>query len=107
MIERACVSRVLYDLDVLRSFSTGVALGSFARAADKLGRSTSAISAQLKKLEAQCGTPLLRKAGRGLELTEAGETLLAYAHRLLELALRCRGDDRRRCRTAEVGTAQD
>jgi len=85
MIERACVSRVLYDLDVLRSFSTGIALGSFARAADKLGRSTSAISAQLKKLEAQCGTPLLRKAGRGLELTEAGETLLAYAHRLLEL----------------------
>lgn len=85
MIERTCVSRVLYDLDVLRSFSTGVALGSFARAADKLGRSTSAISAQLKKLEAQCGTPLLRKAGRGLELTEAGETLLAYAHRLLDL----------------------
>lgn len=79
------MGRVLYDLDVLRSFSTGVALGSFARAADKLGRSTSAVSAQLKKLEAQCGTPLLRKSGRGLKLTEAGETLLGYAHRLLEL----------------------
>ena len=77
--------RVLYDLDVLRSFSTGIALGSYARAADKLGRSTSAVSAQLRKLESQAGTPLLRKAGRGLELTEAGETMLAYAHRLLEL----------------------
>lgn len=79
------MTRVIYDLDVLRSFSTGIALGSYARAADKLGRSTSAVSAQLKKLESQAGTPLLRKAGRGLELTEAGETMLAYAHRLPEL----------------------
>ncbi len=79
------MARVLYDLDVLRTFSTGVALGSFARAADTLGRSTSAVSAQLKKLEAQSGTPLLRKSGRGLVLTEAGETLLGYARRLLEL----------------------
>ncbi len=79
------MSRVIHDLDVLRTFSTGIALGSYARAADKLGRSTSAVSAQLKKLESQAGTPLLRKAGRGLELTEAGETMLAYAHRLLEL----------------------
>lgn len=76
---------VNFDVDVLRSFSTGVALGSFARAADKLGRSPSAISAQLKKLEGQAGTPLFRKAGRGLELTDAGETMLAYAHRLLEI----------------------
>ena len=43
------------------------------------------MSAQLKKLESQAGTVLFRKAGRGLELTEAGETLLAYAHRMLEL----------------------
>lgn len=79
------MTRILYDLDVLRTFATGVALGSFARAADQLGRSTSAVSAQLKKLESQAGTPLLRKSGRGLALTEAGETLLAYAHRLLAL----------------------
>lgn len=76
---------VTYDLDVLRSFATGMALGNFARAADRLGRSTSAVSAQLKKLEAQAGTPIFRKAGRGLALTEAGETLLAYARRLIEL----------------------
>ncbi len=79
------MANVMFDLEALRSFSTGMALGSYARAADKLGRSTSAVSAQLKKLEAQAGTPLLRKAGRGLELTEAGETMLAYAHRLLEI----------------------
>ncbi|WP_460533583.1 LysR substrate-binding domain-containing protein [Chitinimonas naiadis] len=74
-----------FDLDVLRSFVLGMELGSFARAADRLGRSTSAVSAQLKKLEEQAGTPVLRKAGRGMALTEAGESLLAYARRLLEL----------------------
>jgi DNA-binding transcriptional LysR family regulator len=73
------------DLEVLRSFVTGMELGSFARAADHLGRSTSAISAQLKKLEDQAGTTIFKKAGRGLALTEAGETLLAYARRLLDL----------------------
>lgn len=77
--------RVTFDLDVLRSFATGIELGSFARAADRLGRSTSAVSAQLKKLEEQAGTPIFRKAGRGLSLTDAGETMLAYARRLLEL----------------------
>ncbi|OCI93195.1 LysR family transcriptional regulator [Rhizobium sp. AC27/96] len=77
--------KIIFDLDVLRSFVTGMELGSFARAADRLGRSTSAISAQLKKLEEQAGTPIFRKAGRGLALTEAGETMLAYARRLLDL----------------------
>lgn len=77
--------KITFDLDVLRTFVTGVELGSFAKAADRLGRSTSAVSAQLKKLEDQLDAPVLRKAGRGMEPTPAGETLLAYARRLLEL----------------------
>ncbi|MFT4183956.1 MAG: LysR substrate-binding domain-containing protein [Rhizobium sp.] len=77
--------KVTFDLDVLRSFVTGMELGSFARAAERLGRSTSAVSAQLRKLEEQAGTPIFRKVGRGLALTEAGETMLAYARRLLDL----------------------
>ncbi|MRX08402.1 LysR family transcriptional regulator [Pseudoduganella sp. FT25W] len=77
--------RITFDLDVLRTFVTGVDMGSFARAADKLGRSTSAVSAQLKKLEDQLGTPVLRKEGRGMVTTPAGESLLGYARRLLEL----------------------
>ncbi len=43
------------DLDALRSFVTGMECGSFAQAALRLSRSTSAVSAQLKKLESQCG----------------------------------------------------
>ncbi len=77
--------RMTFDLDVLRTFVTGVDLGSFAKAADRLGRSTSAVSAQLKKLEEQLGMPVLRKQGRGMVTTSAGESLLGYARRLLEL----------------------
>jgi DNA-binding transcriptional LysR family regulator len=77
--------RITLDLDVLRSFAAGIELGSFAKAAERLGRSTSAVSAQIKKLEDQAGTAIFRKAGRGLALTEAGETMLSYARRLLDL----------------------
>lgn len=77
--------RVNFDIDNLRSFATGIELGSFAQAAERLSRSTSAVSAQLKKLEQQAGTPLLRRVGRGMALTEAGEVMLGYARRLLEL----------------------
>ena len=77
--------RPTFDLYALRSFVQGVELGSFARAAERLGRSTSAVSAQLKKLEDQVGAPILRKSGRGTTLTDTGEILLGYARRLLEL----------------------
>ncbi|MBP1856871.1 LysR substrate-binding domain-containing protein [Rhizobium herbae] len=73
------------DMDALRSFAAGMEAGSFARAADRLGRSTSAVSAQLKKLEEQAGVTLVRKSGRGLTLTDSGEVLLSYARRLLDL----------------------
>ncbi|KFK95566.1 MULTISPECIES: LysR substrate-binding domain-containing protein [unclassified Serratia (in: enterobacteria)] len=79
------MGRVTFDLDDLRSYVAGIELGSFAKAAERLGRSTSAVSAHLKKLEQQVGVPILRKSGRGMVMTEAGETLLGYARRLLEL----------------------
>lgn len=77
--------QITLDLEVLRTFVAGVELGSFAKAADKLGRSTSAVSSQLRKLEQQAGTDIFIKQGRGLGLTDAGETMLAYARRLLDL----------------------
>lgn len=78
------VSRNL-DMDVLRTFVVGTELGNFAKAAERLGRSPSAVSLQLRKLEEQIGQSLLLKKGRGLVLTDAGETLLSYAQRLLDL----------------------
>jgi DNA-binding transcriptional LysR family regulator len=77
--------RVNLNMDVLRTFVTGLELGSFSKAAQRLGRSQSAISTQLRRLEEQVGIPLFKKSGRGLALTSAGESLLSYAKRILEL----------------------
>ena len=79
------LTRTNLDMDVLRTFVTGFELGSFAKAAERLGRSQSAISTQLRKLEDQVGQALVQKSGRGLVLTTAGESLHSYAKRILEL----------------------
>ncbi|MCP6600422.1 LysR family transcriptional regulator, partial [Klebsiella pneumoniae] len=70
-------------LDALRSFVTGMECGSFAQAALRLSRSTSAVSAQRKKLESQCVAALVTKRGRQLVLTAEGEKLMSDARRLL------------------------
>jgi DNA-binding transcriptional LysR family regulator len=72
-------------MDVLRTLAVAMGLGSFARAAERLGRSQSAVSLQMRKLEAQVGQKLFRKDGRGLALTDAGDVVLGYARRILEL----------------------
>ena len=77
--------RVNLNMDVLRTFVTGLELGSFSKAAQRLGRSQSAISTQLRRLEEQAGKALFKKSGRGLALTTGGESLLSYAKRILEL----------------------
>jgi DNA-binding transcriptional LysR family regulator len=77
--------RTTFDMDALRTIVTGTDLQSFARAAQQLGRSQSAISMQLKKLEEQAGKQLFRRSGRGLVPTEAGEALLTYARRIIAL----------------------
>jgi DNA-binding transcriptional LysR family regulator len=73
------------NMDVLRTFVIGLELGSFSKAAQRLGRSQSAVSTQLRRLEEQVGKPLLKKSGRGLTLTTAGESMFSYAKRILEL----------------------
>src|ERR1700744_1306557 len=74
-----------FDIDALRMIVAGAELGSFARAAVQLGRSQSAVSMQLKRLEEQAGRPLFQRNGRGLVPTEAGDALLASARRIIEL----------------------
>ncbi|MCA0201425.1 MAG: LysR family transcriptional regulator [Proteobacteria bacterium] len=74
-----------FDMDALRALVVGADLGSFARAAVRLGRSQSAISMQIKKLEQQAGQKLFRKSGRTLQRTAAGDALLSYARRIIAL----------------------
>ncbi|WP_165325991.1 LysR substrate-binding domain-containing protein [Stakelama tenebrarum] len=74
-----------FDIDSLRAIVAGADLGSFSRAAVQLGRSQSAISMQLKKLEEQAGAQLFVRKGRGLVPTAAGEALIAYARKIVDL----------------------
>ncbi len=73
------------DLDTLRALSVAHDLGGLAQAAEQLGRTPSAISLQMKRLQDELGTSLFRKRGRNLALTEAGEVALTYARRMLAL----------------------
>ena len=67
------------ELTPLRYFATLAHTGHMTRAARDLGVSQPALSAMLKKLEAEVGAPLLHRTGRGLELTEAGRLFLSHA----------------------------
>ena len=73
------------DMDVLRTLTVAMDLGGFAKAAVRLGRSQSAVSLQMRRLEDRVGRALFRKEGRGLALTDAGDLVLSYARRILEL----------------------
>lgn len=73
------------DLDTLRTFSVARELGSLGQAAERLGRTPSAVSLQMKRLQDDLGVPLFRKHGRGLILTEAGIVVLEYVRRILAL----------------------
>lgn len=59
------------------------ARGTVAAVAEALNYTPSAVSQQLSILERESGVPLLRKAGRRLELTAAGEALVAETETLL------------------------
>ncbi len=71
------------DIDLLRSFVTIIEVKSFTRAAERLLRTQSAISLQMKRLEEQLDCRLFERGGRGVEPTEAGTLLLGYARRIL------------------------
>lgn len=74
------------ELDALRAFVAIADQGSFSGAALLLGRTQSAISLQIKRLEQALGQTLLRRVqGRVDGPTAEGGALLAYARQLLRL----------------------
>ncbi len=77
----------MLDLDLLRSFVSVVDAGGFTRAGQRVHRTQSTVSQQIKRLEASVGGPLLHREGKSVSLTEEGERLLPYARRLLALAI--------------------
>ncbi len=73
------------DLTALRSFVAVADCGGVTRAAGALNLTQSAVSMQLKRLEESLDTKLLDRSSRQISLTAAGEQLVSYARRMLEL----------------------
>lgn len=78
--------RPVLDLDLLRTLLFIAEEGSFTRAAELVGRTQSAVTLQMQKLEAQIGHPLLlRSKGGPVELTPQGRSMADVARRMLQL----------------------
>lgn len=60
--------------------------GSMSRAAERLDMAVQTVSAQVRELERDLGCQLLRPAGRGLALTDAGQVALQQAEQIFQLS---------------------
>lgn len=74
------------DLDLLRTFVAVVESGSFSNAAPLVGRSQSAVSMQVQRLEQSVGRELFARGPQAARLNAAGDELLIYARKLLRLS---------------------
>jgi DNA-binding transcriptional LysR family regulator len=90
-------------LQQLNYFLTATEHGSFSAAAQSLRMAQPSLSEQIRRLEAELGVSLFTRAGRRLELTEAGRLLLPHAERTLEAA-REAGESVREVRDVTGGT---
>lgn len=73
------------DIDLLRCFATVAERGGFTAAGVALGLTQSAVSLKIKRLEDLVQRRVFDRTSRSLALTRDGETLLAYARRMLAL----------------------
>lgn len=78
------------DLDLLHSFVSVVDAGGFTAAGERVHRSQSTVSQQIRKLEETLECALFIREGRQVSLTEDGERLLGYARRMLALSTEVR-----------------
>lgn len=68
----------------LVTFKTILEVGSFQKAADKLGYTQSTVTFQIKQLEEELALKLFEKIGRHMELTQAGKDILPYIDMILQ-----------------------
>lgn len=78
------IERPSIDSDLLRSFLAIAESGNLTVASGRLGRTQSAISVQLRRLETGLGAALFIRTPKGMDLTPAGETLLPKARLILD-----------------------
>ncbi|CAN7644684.1 LysR substrate-binding domain-containing protein [Mesorhizobium sp. LjNodule214] len=73
------------DSDLLRTFVAVAETGNFTKAAEQAGRTQSAVSMQMKKLESMVGDSLFERGSRGVSLTRRGGELIVNARRIVSL----------------------
>ena len=73
------------DSDLLRTFVAVADTGNFTKAAERAGRTQSAVSMQMKKLEDMIGNSLFERGSRGVVLTRRGGELIGNARRIVSL----------------------
>ena len=73
----------MLDLALLKNFAIVARTGSISIASIQVGRTQSALSMQMQRLEDQIGQSLLQRTGSGVRLTTAGEKLLIHAEALI------------------------
>ncbi|MBR1987048.1 MAG: LysR family transcriptional regulator [Mogibacterium sp.] len=66
-----------------KTFVKIVEAGSFTKAAELLGYSQAAVTAQIKSMEKELGVPLFDRIGKRVYLTHEGKTFLPYALNML------------------------
>jgi DNA-binding transcriptional LysR family regulator len=74
------------ELRQLKTFQITATSASFTQASVLLGYAQSSVTVQIQSLEKELGVALFDRARRSVRLTAAGEKLLVYANRLLDLA---------------------
>ena len=73
------------DSELLRTFLAVASNGNVTRAAEQVGRTQSAVSIQIKRLEEILGESLFERGSRGVTLTQQGRLLLTSATRIVGL----------------------
>lgn len=76
----------MLDLRNIRCFVVAAEHGSLSSAASALGIAQSALSRQVSQLESLLGCRLFHRTGRGVSLTEIGQSILPRAHAMLQAA---------------------
>ncbi|MFF9622191.1 LysR family transcriptional regulator [Streptomyces griseosporeus] len=97
------------ELRLLVTFEKVATVLSFTRAAAELKYAQSSVTSQIRALESSLGVELFDRLGSRIRLTEAGERLLPYARRMIELADEARAavaDTEEPAGTLAVGTME-
>lgn len=71
------------EIKNLQTFIKIVEFNNFTRAAESLGYSQAAVTAQIKALESELGVPLFDRIGKKIYLTHEGETFLPHARKII------------------------